>query len=170
VPAEKAEGTAPDFGLLTGAVSIPAFFDPDNIARILDDGAKRAAAGTGEAGRAEEVVARVDVRPSAEGYHDLAHALDLRASLLLAEAMLLGQSRAGTAGARTSDPTSPRSIRRSRSTSSPPCRMAPFRSPRCQCHRSRKICATGRPQEWTPRPRGGCWNRALIFSVQLSAS
>jgi succinate dehydrogenase / fumarate reductase flavoprotein subunit len=33
--------------------------------------------------------AKVDVRPSAEGYQDLAHALDLRASLLAAEATLL---------------------------------------------------------------------------------
>jgi succinate dehydrogenase / fumarate reductase, flavoprotein subunit len=32
-----------------------------------------------------EAAARVDVRPSAEGYHDLAHALDLRASLVTAE-------------------------------------------------------------------------------------
>jgi succinate dehydrogenase / fumarate reductase flavoprotein subunit len=33
---------------------------------------------------------QVDVRPSSEGYADLAHALDLRASLLAAEASLLG--------------------------------------------------------------------------------
>ncbi|MCW2948066.1 MAG: FAD-binding protein [Actinoallomurus sp.] len=32
---------------------------------------------------------RLDVRPSAEGYQDLAHALDLRASLLVAQATLL---------------------------------------------------------------------------------
>jgi succinate dehydrogenase / fumarate reductase flavoprotein subunit len=32
----------------------------------------------------------VDVRPTSEGYSDLAHALDLRASLLSAEASLLG--------------------------------------------------------------------------------
>jgi succinate dehydrogenase flavoprotein subunit len=38
----------------------------------------------------KDAVARVDVRPSAEGYDDLAHALDLRASLLSAEATLLG--------------------------------------------------------------------------------
>jgi aspartate oxidase len=35
-------------------------------------------------------MAKVDVRPSAEGYQDLAHTLDLRASLLAAEATLLG--------------------------------------------------------------------------------
>jgi succinate dehydrogenase / fumarate reductase, flavoprotein subunit len=32
----------------------------------------------------------VDVRPTSEGYADLAHALDLRASLVTAEATLLG--------------------------------------------------------------------------------
>ena len=32
----------------------------------------------------------VDVRPTSEGYADLAHALDLRASLAVAEATLLG--------------------------------------------------------------------------------
>jgi succinate dehydrogenase flavoprotein subunit len=32
----------------------------------------------------------VDVRPTSEGYADLAHALDLRASLVAAEATLLG--------------------------------------------------------------------------------
>jgi succinate dehydrogenase / fumarate reductase, flavoprotein subunit len=37
-----------------------------------------------------ELAAEVDVRPSSEGYADLAHALDLRASLLAAEATLLG--------------------------------------------------------------------------------
>jgi succinate dehydrogenase / fumarate reductase flavoprotein subunit len=35
-------------------------------------------------------MAKMDVRPSAEGYQDLAHALDMRASLLVAEATLLG--------------------------------------------------------------------------------
>jgi succinate dehydrogenase / fumarate reductase, flavoprotein subunit len=37
-----------------------------------------------------ELAGQVDVRPSSEGYADLAHALDLRASLLAAEATLLG--------------------------------------------------------------------------------
>jgi succinate dehydrogenase / fumarate reductase flavoprotein subunit len=37
-----------------------------------------------------ELARDVDVRPSSEGYADLAHALDLRASLLAAEATLLG--------------------------------------------------------------------------------
>jgi succinate dehydrogenase / fumarate reductase flavoprotein subunit len=37
-----------------------------------------------------ELAGEVDVRPSSEGYADLAHALDLRASLLAAEATLLG--------------------------------------------------------------------------------
>jgi succinate dehydrogenase / fumarate reductase, flavoprotein subunit len=37
-----------------------------------------------------ELAREVDVRPSSEGYGDLAHALDLRASLLAAEATLLG--------------------------------------------------------------------------------
>ena len=37
-----------------------------------------------------EAAAEVDVRPSSEGYGDLAHALDLRASLAAAEATLLG--------------------------------------------------------------------------------
>ena len=37
-----------------------------------------------------ELAAEVDVRPTSEGYADLAHALDLRASLLAAEATLLG--------------------------------------------------------------------------------
>jgi succinate dehydrogenase / fumarate reductase flavoprotein subunit len=36
------------------------------------------------------MVSEVDVRPTSEGYADLAHALDLRASLLAAEATLLG--------------------------------------------------------------------------------
>jgi succinate dehydrogenase / fumarate reductase flavoprotein subunit len=37
-----------------------------------------------------ELAADVDVRPTSEGYGDLAHALDLRASLAAAEASLLG--------------------------------------------------------------------------------
>jgi succinate dehydrogenase / fumarate reductase flavoprotein subunit len=37
-----------------------------------------------------ELAADVDVRPTSEGYGDLAHALDLRASLATAEATLLG--------------------------------------------------------------------------------
>ena len=37
-----------------------------------------------------ELAREVDVRPTAEGYADLAHALDLRASLAAAEATLLG--------------------------------------------------------------------------------
>ncbi|HEX8860964.1 MAG TPA: FAD-dependent oxidoreductase [Actinomycetes bacterium] len=37
-----------------------------------------------------ELAREVDVRPSSEGYADLAHALDLRASLVAAEATLLG--------------------------------------------------------------------------------
>jgi succinate dehydrogenase / fumarate reductase flavoprotein subunit len=37
-----------------------------------------------------ELAGQVDVRPSSEGYGDLAHALDLRASLAAAEATLLG--------------------------------------------------------------------------------
>jgi succinate dehydrogenase / fumarate reductase flavoprotein subunit len=37
-----------------------------------------------------ELAADVDVRPTSEGYADLAHALDLRASLVTAEATLLG--------------------------------------------------------------------------------
>jgi succinate dehydrogenase / fumarate reductase, flavoprotein subunit len=37
-----------------------------------------------------ELAGEVDVRPSSEGYGDLAHALDLRASLAAAEASLLG--------------------------------------------------------------------------------
>ena len=38
----------------------------------------------------QELARHVDVRPSSEGYADLAHALDLRASLMAAEATLLG--------------------------------------------------------------------------------
>jgi succinate dehydrogenase / fumarate reductase, flavoprotein subunit len=37
-----------------------------------------------------ELAREVDVRPTSEGYADLAHALDLRASLVAAEASLLG--------------------------------------------------------------------------------
>ncbi|HUH06992.1 MAG TPA: FAD-dependent oxidoreductase [Egibacteraceae bacterium] len=40
--------------------------------------------------RLREEAEQVDVRPSSEGYDDLAHALDLRASLLSAEATVLG--------------------------------------------------------------------------------
>jgi succinate dehydrogenase / fumarate reductase flavoprotein subunit len=38
----------------------------------------------------EQTAAEVDVRPDSEGYGDLAHALDLRASLVTAEASVLG--------------------------------------------------------------------------------
>jgi succinate dehydrogenase / fumarate reductase flavoprotein subunit len=38
----------------------------------------------------QELAGQVDVRPTSEGYADLAHALDLRASLLAAEVTLLG--------------------------------------------------------------------------------
>jgi succinate dehydrogenase / fumarate reductase, flavoprotein subunit len=38
----------------------------------------------------QELAREVDVRPTSEGYGDLAHALDLRASLATAEATLLG--------------------------------------------------------------------------------
>jgi succinate dehydrogenase / fumarate reductase flavoprotein subunit len=37
-----------------------------------------------------ELAGQLDVRPTSEGYADLAHALDLRASLVAAEATLLG--------------------------------------------------------------------------------
>src|SRR5206468_10820043 len=37
-----------------------------------------------------ELAGQVDVRPTSEGYADLAHALDLRASLVTAEATLMG--------------------------------------------------------------------------------
>lgn len=40
--------------------------------------------------RVREAAREVDVRPSSEGYGDLVHALDLRASLAAAEATLLG--------------------------------------------------------------------------------
>jgi succinate dehydrogenase / fumarate reductase flavoprotein subunit len=47
-----------------------------------------------------ELAGDVDVRPSSEGYGDLAHALDLRASLVTAEATLLGAlARAESRGA-----------------------------------------------------------------------
>ena len=47
-----------------------------------------------------ELAADVDVRPTSEGYGDLAHALDLRASLAAAEATLLGAlARAESRGA-----------------------------------------------------------------------
>jgi succinate dehydrogenase / fumarate reductase flavoprotein subunit len=41
-------------------------------------------------GELHEAAERVDVRPSSEGYTDLAHALDLRGSLVSAEATVLG--------------------------------------------------------------------------------
>jgi succinate dehydrogenase / fumarate reductase, flavoprotein subunit len=41
-------------------------------------------------GELEELAREVDVRPTSEGFADLAHALDLRASLVAAEATLLG--------------------------------------------------------------------------------
>jgi succinate dehydrogenase / fumarate reductase flavoprotein subunit len=47
-----------------------------------------------------EQAGEVDVRPTSEGYADLAHALDLRASLVVAEATLLGaQARRESRGA-----------------------------------------------------------------------
>jgi len=47
-----------------------------------------------------ELAGEVDVRPTSEGYADLAHALDLRASLAVAEATLLGAlARAESRGA-----------------------------------------------------------------------
>jgi succinate dehydrogenase / fumarate reductase flavoprotein subunit len=47
-----------------------------------------------------ELAGEVDVRPTSEGYADLAHALDLRASLVTAEATLLGAlARAESRGA-----------------------------------------------------------------------
>jgi succinate dehydrogenase / fumarate reductase, flavoprotein subunit len=46
--------------------------------------------GLGRVAELRERAAQVDVRPSSEGYGDLAHALDLRSSLLAAEATLLG--------------------------------------------------------------------------------
>jgi succinate dehydrogenase / fumarate reductase flavoprotein subunit len=46
--------------------------------------------GLGRVAELRELAADVDVRPSSEGYGDLAHALDLRASLVAAEATLLG--------------------------------------------------------------------------------
>jgi len=41
-------------------------------------------------GEVREAATRVDVRPSAEGWGDLAHVLDLRAGLAVAEATLAG--------------------------------------------------------------------------------
>jgi succinate dehydrogenase / fumarate reductase flavoprotein subunit len=38
----------------------------------------------------DEVLPRLDVRPTAEGYQDLAHALDLRSALLVSKAVLMG--------------------------------------------------------------------------------
>jgi succinate dehydrogenase / fumarate reductase flavoprotein subunit len=49
----------------------------------LDDGLKRVA-------ELKLALPSIDVRPTAEGYGDLAHVLDLRASLAAAEASLLG--------------------------------------------------------------------------------
>jgi succinate dehydrogenase / fumarate reductase flavoprotein subunit len=46
--------------------------------------------GLGRVAELAELAREVDVRPSSEGYADLAHALDLRASLVAAEATLLG--------------------------------------------------------------------------------
>ena len=46
--------------------------------------------GLRELGAVREASARVDVRPGAEGWTDLAHALDLRAGLIAAEATLRG--------------------------------------------------------------------------------
>jgi succinate dehydrogenase / fumarate reductase, flavoprotein subunit len=45
--------------------------------------------GLGRVAELRELAADVDVRPTSEGYADLAHALDLRASLAVAEASLL---------------------------------------------------------------------------------
>jgi succinate dehydrogenase flavoprotein subunit len=46
--------------------------------------------GLEQVGELRELAGEVDVRPTSEGYADLAHALDLRASLVTAEATLLG--------------------------------------------------------------------------------
>ena len=46
--------------------------------------------GLEQAGELRQLAGEVDVRPTSEGYADLAHALDLRASLAVAEATLLG--------------------------------------------------------------------------------
>jgi succinate dehydrogenase / fumarate reductase flavoprotein subunit len=59
----------------------------------IDDGLKRVA-------EIKDALASIDVRPTAEGYGDLAHLLDLRASLAVAEATLLGaRERRETRGA-----------------------------------------------------------------------
>jgi succinate dehydrogenase / fumarate reductase, flavoprotein subunit len=56
--------------------------------------------GLDRVGELRALAGQVDVRPSSEGYADLAHALDLRASLLAAEATLLGAlARAESRGA-----------------------------------------------------------------------
>ena len=52
-----------------------------------EDGLKQ---GLGKLAELQERAKQVDVRPSSEGWGDLAHALDLRASLLTAESSLLG--------------------------------------------------------------------------------
>ena len=46
--------------------------------------------GLGKISELKEAAKSVDVRPISEGYGDLAHALDLRASLVTAEATILG--------------------------------------------------------------------------------
>jgi succinate dehydrogenase / fumarate reductase flavoprotein subunit len=59
----------------------------------IDDGLERVA-------EIKEALPSIDVRPTAEGYGDLAHLLDLRASLAVAEATLLGaRERQETRGA-----------------------------------------------------------------------
>jgi succinate dehydrogenase / fumarate reductase flavoprotein subunit len=55
---------------------------------IRDDAGLRR--GLARVAELRELAREVDVRPSSEGYADLAHALDLRASLMAAEATLLG--------------------------------------------------------------------------------
>ena len=58
------------------------------------------AQGRRELDEVRSVLADVDVRPGAEGWSDLAHALDLRGGLLAAEATMLGaQERRETRGA-----------------------------------------------------------------------
>jgi len=56
---------------------------------VVRDGAKLGE-GLDRLRRIRAAAGDVDVRPTSEGYTDLAHALDLRASLLSAEASLLG--------------------------------------------------------------------------------
>ncbi len=65
-----------------------------------------------------EASADVDVRPSAEGWGDLTHLLDLRAGLLAAEATLRGSAEAARSGSRAGPfPTSPNSSSGGRSGS-----------------------------------------------------